>query len=168
RLEIGGKSMVGTAVMSRQARVALDVGQEAVRFANPLLPDTHSEMALPLVVGGQVLGALDVQSTEYSAFAEADITVLQTVADQIAVAIQNARLYHEARSRARLEQLINRVTSKLRRTIDADSIMAATLSELQDALGARRVAARLGPEQQLRAAQHSDEGDGRDRGNGRP
>lgn len=166
RLEIGGQSMVGSAILTRQARIALDVGQEAVRFANPLLPDTHSEMALPLVVGGQVLGALDVQSTEYGAFSEADVTVLQTMADQIAVSIQNARLYRETHDRARLEQLINRVTGRMRRAIDAESIMAATLSELQDVLGARRVVARLGPEQLLRAAQHAGGGNDREDGNG--
>jgi GAF domain-containing protein/CheY-like chemotaxis protein len=100
RLEVGGQSMVGWAVANRKPRIALDVGQEAVRFANPLLPDTRSEMALPLAVGDAVLGALDVQSTQANAFSEADITALQTMADQVAIAIQNARLFkdvHEER-----------------------------------------------------------------------
>src|SRR5574341_1327765 len=96
RLEVGGQSMVGWSVANRKARVALDVGQEAVRFANPLLPDTRSEMALPLAVGETVLGALDVQSTQPNAFSAADVTVLQTMADQIAIAIQNARLFKDA------------------------------------------------------------------------
>ena len=151
RVEVGGQSMVGTAVSTRKARIALDVGKEAVRFANPLLPDTHSEMALPIIVGDSVLGALDVQSTQYNAFSQEDITVLQTMTDQIAVAIQNARLYLATEQRVRLEQLINRVSGKLRRAIDADSIVATTLSELQQVLGARRVVAKLGSEQLLRA-----------------
>ena len=92
KLEVGGTSMVGWATANRRARIALDVGAESVRFANPLLPETRSEMALPLVVGDTVLGALDVQSTISGAFAEADVAVLQTMADQIAIAIRNAQL----------------------------------------------------------------------------
>jgi len=92
KLEIGGASMVGATIVQRQARIALDVGTESVRFANPLLPDTRSEMALPLAVGETVLGALDVQSTQSNAFSEADLTVLQTMGDQIAIAIRNAQL----------------------------------------------------------------------------
>src|SRR5262249_18590848 len=75
RLEIGGNSMVGTAISRRLARIALDVGQEAVRFNNPYLPETRSEMALPLIAGNVTIGALDVQSTVSGAFSEADITV---------------------------------------------------------------------------------------------
>lgn len=87
--------MVGAACAQRQARIALDVGDEAVRFDNPLLPDTHSEMALPLIVGDRVLGALDAQSTKPDAFSADDISVLRLVADQVAVAIDNARRFSE-------------------------------------------------------------------------
>ncbi len=93
RLEIEGKSMVGAAIRTRQARIALDVGEEPVRFDNPLLPYTRSEIALPLMVGGEVLGALDVQSTQEAAFSEADIETLQTMANQVAIALQNAHLF---------------------------------------------------------------------------
>jgi GAF domain-containing protein/HAMP domain-containing protein len=96
RLEVGGISMVGAACALGQARIAPDAGAEPVRFDNPLLPDTRSEMALPLMVGNRVLGALDVQSTVLAAFSEEDIAVLQLVADQVAVAIENARLFAEA------------------------------------------------------------------------
>jgi GAF domain-containing protein/HAMP domain-containing protein len=98
RLEVGGMSMVGAACARREARIALDVGDEAVRFDNPLLPDTRSEMALPLIAGGRVLGALDVQSSERAAFSQQDVAVLQLVADQVAVAIANARLFAETQS----------------------------------------------------------------------
>jgi GAF domain-containing protein len=103
RLEAGGLSMVGWVSANRKARIALDVGQEAARFANPLLPDTHSEMALPLLVGERVLGVLDVQSRLESAFSEEDVTVLQGVADQVGVALENARLFQQ--TRAALTQL---------------------------------------------------------------
>ncbi len=95
RLPIAGKSMVGAAIRLRQARIALDVGAEAVRFDNPLLPYTRSEIALPLIAGGEVLGALDAQSTQEAAFGEADIETLQAMANQVAIALQNARLFRE-------------------------------------------------------------------------
>jgi GAF domain-containing protein len=92
RLEVGGDSMIGTSVAEGQAQVALDVGDEAVRFENPLLPDTHSELALPLVSRGRVIGALSIQSSRRGAFSEDDIRILQTMASQLGIAIENARL----------------------------------------------------------------------------
>ncbi|MEK6753340.1 MAG: GAF domain-containing protein [Chloroflexota bacterium] len=95
QLKIGETSIVGYTIENTKARIALDVGQDAVFFDNPDLPQTRSEIALPLVIGGQILGALDVQSTEPQAFSEEDISTLQILADQIAVAIQNAKLFEE-------------------------------------------------------------------------
>jgi GAF domain-containing protein/HAMP domain-containing protein len=108
KLEVGGRSMVGWCTANAQARIALDVGEEAVRFDNPLLPDTRSEMALPLASRGQVIGALDVQSVEAGAFSDEDISVLQTLADQIAVAIDNAYLFAEAQARLEKVQAAHR------------------------------------------------------------
>jgi GAF domain-containing protein len=98
QLEVGGQSMVGAAMKTRTARIALDVGVEAVRFANPLLPDTRSEIALPLVVGTRVIGALDVQSTQMAAFDEASAAVLQSMADQIAIALSNTLQFQQAQA----------------------------------------------------------------------
>ena len=95
RLEIGGVSMIGRCVAQNQARIALDVGAEAVRFENPVLPDTHSELALPLQSRGRAIGAMTIQSVERAAFSEEDIAVLQTVADQLGNAIENVRLFDE-------------------------------------------------------------------------
>jgi GAF domain-containing protein len=103
RLEVGGISMVGTTISSRQARIALDVGKEPARFENPLLPGTRSEIALPLIVGDRVLGALDVQSKEEAAFYPDDIETLQNMANQVAIAIENARLFQE--TQRNLEEL---------------------------------------------------------------
>jgi len=96
RLALSGKSMVGTAINLRKAHIAHDVGQEAVRFDNPLLPHTRSEIALPLIAGGHVLGALDAQSTEENAFDEEVVEILQGMANQVAIALENAHLYQEA------------------------------------------------------------------------
>jgi GAF domain-containing protein/HAMP domain-containing protein len=98
RLEVGGSSMIGQCVARNEAGVQLDVGETAVRFDNPLLPATRSELALPLRSRGQVIGALTVQSKEETAFDQADIAALQTMADQVAVAIDNARLLTDAQA----------------------------------------------------------------------
>ena len=95
RLLVGGDSMIGWATANRQARIALDVGQEAVRFNNPFLPETRSEMALPILVGDKVLGAITIQSQQPEAFDPADITVLEGIADSLGIALENARLFNE-------------------------------------------------------------------------
>lgn len=95
-LRVGGNSMVGMAISTGKSRVALDVGSEPVRFENPLLPYTRSEIALPLTVGDRVLGALDVQSTKAGAFGPQEIETLQGMASQFAIALENARLFDNA------------------------------------------------------------------------
>ena len=96
-LPIDSHSIVGFAASHAQSRVALDVGVDSVYFNNPDLPETRSEMAIPLLVTGKVIGVLDVQSAEINAFSQENISVLATLADQIAVAIENARVFGEAR-----------------------------------------------------------------------
>jgi GAF domain-containing protein/HAMP domain-containing protein len=103
RLEIGGRSMVGNAISKHEARIALDVGAEPVRFDNPLLPQTRSEIALPLIVGDRVIGAMDVQSTQETAFDQENINTLQGMANQVAIALENARLFQE--TQRNLEEL---------------------------------------------------------------
>ncbi len=113
RLKIGGGSMIGWCVQHRQARIALDVGEEAVHFQNPYLPDTHSEMALPLISRDEVIGALTVQSVERGAFSDEDITLLQTMADQLANAIANARLFAQTQKALSETETLYRVTQEL-------------------------------------------------------
>jgi len=103
---------VGWVCANRQARIASDVGDEPVRFANPLLPETHSEMALPLRVGERMLGVLDVQSTRESAFDENDVAVLQSMADQVAVALENARLFQQNQDTLQELQATNRLLTR--------------------------------------------------------
>jgi len=95
KLKVGEVGIVGYTTGHGEARIALDVGKDAVFFNNPDLPETRSEMALPLIVGGEVVGALDIQSKEPAAFSQEDIETLQVLADQIAIAIENARLFTE-------------------------------------------------------------------------
>ena len=96
RLEVGRTGVVGYAAETGLPRIALDVGMDAYYFDNPDLPDTRSELALPLVVHDQVIGVLDVQSTEPAAFIGSDVEVLQILADQVALAIENTRLLEQS------------------------------------------------------------------------
>lgn len=101
RLDVGGNSMIGWCITNHKARIALNVGKESIRFDNPLLPDTRSELALPMSARGITIGALSVQSDQESAFNESDITILQSMADQLANAIDNTRLI-DARQQAEI------------------------------------------------------------------
>jgi len=103
RLLVGEQGLVGMAASQNRPRVATDVGQDSVYFKNPDLPLTKSEVAIPLSAHGKVIGVLDIQSTEVAAFSQDDIELLQTLADQIALAINNAQLIEE--SQAALSQL---------------------------------------------------------------
>jgi GAF domain-containing protein/HAMP domain-containing protein len=111
-LPVGETSMVGSACAYKEARIALDVGGEAVRFANPLLPLTRSEMALPMRVGDRVVGVLDIQSVRAQAFDESDITALQGMADQIAVALENAHLFQQSQASLKEVERANRLLTQ--------------------------------------------------------
>ncbi len=93
KLKIGPTSIVGYTISNGSARVVLDTESDAVFSTNPDLPNTKSEMALPLRIGENIIGALDVQSTEPGAFTEQDTEALSTLADQVSIAIQNSRLF---------------------------------------------------------------------------
>lgn len=97
KLQVGQTGIVGFVTATGRARIALDVGTDAAYFDNPDLPDTRSEIALPLRYSGQVIGALDVQSLDANAFGQDDIEALTTLADQVAVTINNTLILEEAR-----------------------------------------------------------------------
>jgi GAF domain-containing protein/HAMP domain-containing protein len=114
KLGVHGESregLVGFVADTGAPRISLDVGADAVHFRNPLLPNTRSEMALPLHVANRIIGVLDVQSTEEAAFSQDDITALQSMADQLAVAIENARLVQQSsQAVAEMEKAFGRYT----------------------------------------------------------
>lgn len=96
KLKIGHVGIVGNVAGTSNPRIALDTGDDSIYFNNPDLPETHSEIALPLFrTGRHIIGVLDVQSVETNAFEREDIQVLSTLADQVSIAITNARLYEE-------------------------------------------------------------------------
>ena len=108
RLKVGEIGLVGFVTGTGKPRVALDTGADAVYFNNPDLPATRSEIALPLHVGDEIIGALDVQSTEPNAFFQEDINILSTLADQVSIAIQNAQQFDETRKALNESEILSR------------------------------------------------------------
>ena len=95
QLEVGARGIVGNVAARGRARIALDTGADAVYFDNPDLPETKSEVALPLLQGTEMIGVLDVQSKIQNAFSQDDIETLSILANQVSVTLQNTRLYEE-------------------------------------------------------------------------
>ncbi len=142
KLKVDGHSMIGAATGQRKARIALDVGEEPVHFKNPYLPNTRSEMALPLIAGDEVIGAITVQSTEEAAFSDDDVTALQAMADQLAIAIRNARLHlqnqkllAQTERRARLLAAAAKVGQSVTSILDLDELLSKTVDIICDAYG---------------------------------
>ena len=143
KLKVGEVGIVGFVIGTGEPRIALDVGKDAVHFANPDLPDTRSEIALPLAVRGQVIGVLDVQSTEVGAFTEGDVATLQTMADQLAVAIESARLYQMLQQEAKQLALINQIAAEISSTLDLDKILQTLVNELAQVIRVEQCAIAL-------------------------
>jgi GAF domain-containing protein len=145
RLAVGSKSLVGTATATREPVVVQDVRAAPSYYPNPLLPETRAEAVIPLIASDSVVGALDVQSTLRGAFAPGDIAILATVGGQLAVAIQNARLFEQTSRWANRERLANQITTKIRSVPagDIDGILRTAVTELRQALGASRGAIQL-------------------------
>ncbi len=109
KLRVGQVGIVGYVAGTGKTRIALDAGSDAIHFTNPDLPETRSEMALPLIqTGGRVVGVLDIQSIVPNAFKHEDIEILITLADQVSVAIANARLYEETQKNLIEAQMLYR------------------------------------------------------------
>jgi GAF domain-containing protein len=108
RLKVGEVGIVGYVTSTGNPRVALDTGADVVFFNNPDLPHTRSEIALPFKVGGQVIGALDVQSKEPNSFAEEDVSILSILSEQVGIAIQNSRQYEETRRALAESEMLSR------------------------------------------------------------
>ena len=112
RLEVGSRSVIGQVTGLGQVVVARDIGASEIHRRNEFLPDTRAELAVPLRVGERVIGALDVQSFQRDTFSADQIRVLEIMADQIAIAIENARLYQETQRRATDEERRQRALTR--------------------------------------------------------
>jgi GAF domain-containing protein len=131
----GAVGIVGHVVATGEGRIASNVGSDAVFFNNPDLPDTRSEMALPLKVRGRVIGALDVQSAQEAAFAPDSVAVLQTLGDQLATAITNANLFQEVRADVQRRAFINEVLQAATSSLDAHELLARAGEAISRQLG---------------------------------
>ena len=134
QLAIGSKSLIGTATATRQPVVVMDVTKDPTHLKNPLLPDTKAEAVIPLLIGEFVYGALDVQSTMINAFSNWDVMILDTIADQLAIAVQNARLYTSAQQevveRRRAEQALQFAKEALETQVKARTAELSQANEL--------------------------------------
>jgi GAF domain-containing protein len=130
KLKVGEQGIVGYVTSTGKPRIVFDVGEDVNFFRNPHLPLTRSEMALPLISRGAMLGALDVQSEEAAAFSEEDITSLQLLADQVALAINNAHLFEQMQ--IVLVELEERVSDRTKELRERNSQVENAYEALQD------------------------------------
>jgi GAF domain-containing protein len=138
-----GRGLVGRAAETNAAVLVPDVSQEAGWLPNPLLPETKSEIAVPIALGGLVLGVLDVQQNIARRLDEEDVTLLQAIAAQVAISLQNVRDLEASRARAELETLVNAIGQKIQRAATIEETLQTAARELGAALGAQRVKAAL-------------------------
>ncbi len=113
QLPIGSQSMVGWVAARHISRVAPDVSLDAMHLPNPLLLGTRAELTLPLQLSGRFIGVLDLQSAQFNAFDASDVTALQALADQVAIALENAQLYGELRTNYERLQTLERLRDDL-------------------------------------------------------
>ena len=141
---VGSRSLVGSTIADGTPRIAQDVQKSQEWQRHESLPNTRSEVALPLRVRNRIIGALSVQSAQPNDFSAELIQVLQTMCDQLAVAIDNAELLAQTEGRARQQQRLNQISAQLHRSADVDTIVALGLKAIAEHLGGSEVRLILG------------------------
>ena len=137
------QSLVARAAREQKGVTVNDVTQAPDFLPNPLLPDTRSELAVPMIVGGKVIGVFDVQSDQVGRFTESDINIQITLAAQVSTSIQNVRSFEQSKAQADLESLVNAIGQKIQRSTTVDDTLQTAIRELGLALGASRVSASI-------------------------
>jgi GAF domain-containing protein len=140
-----GKGLVGRAAESNAPILVQDTAQDPNWLPNPLLPDTKSEVAVPISVGDEVMGVLDVQQNIVAGLNEENVVLLESIANQVAIGVRNAHSYEESKSRADLESLVNAIGQKIQRAGTVEDVLQTAIREVGVALGATRVSASLQP-----------------------
>lgn len=136
-----GRGLVGRAAETNTSVLVPNVSQEEGWLPNELLPETRAEASVPISVGNRVLGVLDVQHSVVNGLTDADVTLLESLASQAAISLQNARTYEQSRSQAELESLVNVIGQKIQRTTTIEDTLQTAIRELGTAIGAVRVKA---------------------------
>ena len=149
------QSLVARAARERKGIAVNDVTQAPDFLPNPLLPNTRSELAVPMIMGGKVIGVFDVQSDIIGRFTDTDINIQTTMATQLATAIQNVRSFEKAHSQAQFESLVNTIGQKIQKTATVEDTLQTAIRELGLALGATRVRASVAIEKQNSTASHN-------------
>lgn len=138
-----GEGLVGRAASTKETVLVPNVAEEVGWLPNPLLPDTKAEIAVPIVIGNQVLGVLDVQQNEADTLSEVDTQLLELVANQVAIAIRNARMYESSQTQARRETIANSIGQRLQTAADIESVLQIAAQELGKALNSQRATVQL-------------------------
>jgi GAF domain-containing protein/HAMP domain-containing protein len=138
-----GKGIVGRSAASNTIALVPNVADDPDWLANPLLPETKSEVAVPIAIGDQVLGVLDVQDDEVNRLQQEDAALLLSISNQVAIALQNARSYAQIQRLAQRRALINEISRKIQSTGDEESAMQIAVRELGRAAGGRYTRVRL-------------------------
>jgi GAF domain-containing protein len=144
RLPIG-KGLIGRAADTNAVVLVPDVGGDPDWLANDLLPETRGEIAVPISLGSRVLGVLDVQHNVAGRLSLEDASLLQSIANQTAGALQNARLYEQVRARAAQETIINAIGQRIQQSPTVDSALQIAVRELGRAARAPQATVRLEP-----------------------
>ncbi|MGD2077614.1 MAG: GAF domain-containing protein, partial [Chloroflexota bacterium] len=138
-----GRGLVGRAAESRRPVVVSDVSRDPGWLPNPLLPDTRSEIATPIILGDEVLGVLDVQHDVRGGLTRADAELLQSIANQVAIALQNAELYQYAQQAAEREAVVNVINQRIQQAASLDDVLQTAAEEIGRALGTRETTIQL-------------------------
>ena len=138
------QSLVARAAREQAGVTVNDVTQAPDFLPNPLLPNTRSELAVPMIVGGKVIGVFDVQSDVVGRFTDSDINIQTTLAAQVATSVQNVRSFEQSKTQADFESLVNTIGQKIQRAATVEDTLQVAIRELGSALGASRVKATLG------------------------
>lgn len=140
------QSLVARAARAMEGVVVNNVAAAPDFLPNPLLPNTRSEMAVPMVAAGDVIGVLDVQSDEINHFTDVDISIQTTLASQVAVALQNARSFAHIQRLAQHETAVNTITQKIQSTTRIEDALQIAVRELGHALGMKTTSVSLEPD----------------------
>ena len=138
-----GKGLVGQAAATNSPVLVEDVSQMETWVANPLLPNTQSELAVPVSVGDMVFGVLDVQDNHKEAFAEEDVALMQSVATAAALSLQNGRLYEQAQQSARHEGMLNQISQQVMAAPTMERVLQVAAQGLGSTLNVRRATVQL-------------------------